>query len=127
MSQTPLQTLRALEAAATQGRWTVPHFARPKVGCECGYIFADGQDGMGSICDIHFGDEDEPKETAAANGKLIAAMRNLAPELLDLWKAAEEARLEGERVRLPNLESPCVCPTCKAVLALNAKAQEVMA
>jgi len=56
----------------------VPHFARDDVRCNCAYVFSESQVGMGSICTIDHGDENEPLEIAKANARLIAA----APELL---------------------------------------------
>lgn len=87
-----INDLKELEAKATQGKWSIPHFAEAKAKCDCGYIFGEGQHGEGSICQIGFGDEDEPREIAAANGRLIATMRNLMPELLTMAGAEETAR-----------------------------------
>lgn len=67
-----------MSAQHTPGPWMVPHFARDDVGCNCAYVFSESQVGMGSICTIDHGDENEPLEIAKANAHLIAA----APELL---------------------------------------------
>lgn len=117
----PIQTLKALEATITPGEWSIPHFAEPRAKCECGYIFGEGQGGMVFVCTVSFGGEYEPREVAAANGRFISAARNLMPELLALWEAVN---IEGQRVK--GLEQPCICPTCMAVRALNARAREVL-
>lgn len=74
----------------SKGPWTVPHFVRPEVGCECRYVLSDAQ--MGAICSVHCSGEGDWKETgdnppfeqACANAHLIAA----APDLLECMKAA---------------------------------------
>lgn len=67
----------------TAGPWTVPHFARNDVKCDCGYVFSDHQSGEGSICVVNYSKDQydgyEPIEVAQANAKIIAA----APEMLD--------------------------------------------
>ncbi len=67
-----------MNAQHTPGPWTVPHFASFGTGCDCGHIFAEGQHGMGSIATVCFGGENEPRERAEANARLIAK----APDLL---------------------------------------------
>lgn len=62
----------------TPGPWSVPHFAEAG-NCQCGYVFSDSQTGMGSICTVDWGGENETKEVASANARVIAA----APELLE--------------------------------------------
>jgi len=71
----------------TPGPWSLPHFARPEVNCECGYVLTDGY--MGAVAKVFCSGEgedwikngDNPKfDEAVANAKLIAA----APELLSL-------------------------------------------
>jgi hypothetical protein len=68
----------------TPGPWSVPHFARPEVNCQCGYVLCNQH--MGAICTVHCSDKpsvesgDNPLfEAACANARLIAA----APELLE--------------------------------------------
>jgi hypothetical protein len=84
-------------AKHTPGPWSVPHFARPDVGCECGYVLADGY--MGAVATVHCSHEtgenwsngDNPRfDEAVANAHLIAA----APELLRCAKIL--AGLEAE-------------------------------
>jgi hypothetical protein len=70
----------------TSGPWSVPHFARPDVNCECEYVLCDHL--MGAVATVHCSGEgadwkshgDNPKFLQAiANAHLIAA----APDLLD--------------------------------------------
>lgn len=75
----------------TPGPWSVPHFARPEVNCQCGYVLCDHL--MGAICTVHCSDNpsvesgDNPLfEAACANARLIAA----APELLEACARAEK-------------------------------------
>lgn len=111
----PIEPLRALLTASTPGIWTVPHFAEhgPGEGCECGYIFGEGQNGMGSICNVTFGEEDEPRETAAVNGKLIAATHNLLPQFIALWESVNSYGSLPDDIQ-------------KAKESLNARAREVL-
>lgn len=73
-----------MSAKHTPGPWSVPHFARPEVDCDCVYVLAEGY--MGSIADVSInngksvsngGNDAPPLEEAKANSRLIAA----APEL----------------------------------------------
>lgn len=66
----------------TPGPWMAPHFVRDDVRCNCAYVFSESQVGMGSICTIDHGAEDEPLEIAKANARLIAATPDLAFQLL---------------------------------------------
>jgi hypothetical protein len=77
-------------SAHTPGPWSVPHFARMPDGCKCGYVFSEAQSGMGAICEVTHGGEDEPLEIAAANARLIAA----APDLLESARKTEAALAE---------------------------------
>ena len=70
----------------TPGPWSIPHFARDEVDCDCVYVLADGY--CGSICDVSIdngkkmtegGNDSPPLEIAKANARLIAA----APDLLE--------------------------------------------
>jgi hypothetical protein len=81
-----------MSAQHTPGPWIVPHFARDEVKCNCGYVFSEFQHGMGSICDVNHGAEDEPVEIAKANARLIAAAPDLlrVAELLVDWLDEEE-------------------------------------
>ena len=68
----------------TPGPWSLPHFAKPEVGCQCGYVLTEEH--FGAIATVHcsgegdiFANGDNPKfPQAVANARLIAA----APELL---------------------------------------------
>jgi hypothetical protein len=84
-------------AKHTPGPWSVPHFARPDVGCECGYVLTDGY--TGAVATVHCSHEtgenwsngDNPRfDEAVANAHLIAA----APDLLASLKDAAK-RLKG--------------------------------
>lgn len=63
----------------TPGPWSVPHFARPDVDCECEYVLHDGY--MGAVCSVYCSGDgdwqktgDNPKfDEAVANAHLIAA------------------------------------------------------
>ena len=87
-----------MEFKHTPGEWSLPHFATSdpnKEGhqCSCGYVFAEGQRGMGAICDVYFNDgsegkqENETLERAIANARLIAAAPDLLLELVALREA----------------------------------------
>lgn len=84
----------------TPGPWSLPHFARPEVNCECGYVLTDGY--MGAVAKVFCSGEgenwikhgDNPKfDEAVANAKLIAA----APDLFAAGTAlmAELEKLVG--------------------------------
>lgn len=73
----------------TPGPWSLPHFARDDISCNCMYVLAEPY--CGSICTISLdngksiseGGNDCPQyEEAAANARLIAA----APDLLEALK-----------------------------------------
>ena len=87
-----------MSAQHTPGPWMVPHFARDDVCCNCAYVFSESQVGMGSICTIDHGDENEPLEIAKANARLISA----APELLEalqlLIHEVDESAVAGATV-----------------------------
>jgi hypothetical protein len=96
----------ALAAGPTPGPWMVPHFARDEVKCNCGYVFSEFQHGMGSICEVNHGAEDEPIEVAKANARLIAAcnpetMRALLAELDRLRSASRQEGWISVEERLP--------------------------
>jgi hypothetical protein len=73
--------------------WSIPHFARDEVKCDCASILAEGY--MGAIAEVHFdnglrigngGNDCPPIEEAKANARLMAA----APELLEALQDARE-------------------------------------
>lgn len=74
----------------TGGEWSRPHFANPDTSCNCGYVFAPGQFGMGAVCEVFFQDgkpkneEEEPRKVAEANARLIA----MAPRMFKLLESA---------------------------------------
>lgn len=90
---TPIEAL----PAHTPGPWSVPHFAKPDVGCECGYVLSGGY--AGAVCTVHASGEgywldtgDNPKfAEACANALLIAA----APDLLEALRAAQRLCAEA--------------------------------
>lgn len=76
----------------TPGPWKVPHFARPEVNCNCGYVLVGHL--MGAVCTVHTTAEgsdwtksgDNPRfDEACANALLIAA----APDLLEAARALD--------------------------------------
>ena len=75
-----------MNAKHTPAPWTVPHFARPDVNCQCEYVLCDHV--MGAVATVHCSGEgdcpwDNPKfEEAVANAHLIAA----APDMLEALK-----------------------------------------
>lgn len=86
----------------TPGPWSLPHFARPDVNCECGYVLTG--DMFGAVCTVHASGEgddwqahgDNPKfEEAVANANLISA----APDLLEACEAALKA-FDGSNIRI---------------------------
>ena len=75
----------------TPGPWTVPHFARPEVNCNCHYVLCG--DHFGSVATVHSSVDDElengdnPRhEQAVANAHLIAAAPSLYAAL-EAWEA----------------------------------------
>lgn len=64
---------------ATPGEWAEPHLSDANISCNCPYVFAEGQQSMGSVCDIRYdknNDHGEVLEVAKANGSLIALAIN---------------------------------------------------
>lgn len=107
--------LKELEAKATPVPWQVDFghaegepmwmSVGPRHVCECpDPCFCDDP-----------GEELEQKATADA--KLLATLRNLAPELISLWEVAEKEACEVE---------DCANPTCKVLKALNSKARSMV-
>ena len=81
----------------TPGPWSVPHFARPDVGCECKYVLTDTC--MGAVCAVYASGDDSieggdnpPFDEAVANAHLIAS----APDLLEALKYVMSA--QGEQL-----------------------------
>lgn len=95
----------------TPGPWSIPHFAGGDTfgGCECGYVYSESQQGMGAICQVFFGGENEPREIAEANARLIAA----APDLL----AALDALVTACEVPGENCEVEQALPAAIAAIA----------
>ncbi len=127
-----LKVLLELEANATPGDWSIPHFCTHEVNCDCRFVLCDSR--MGAVCTITASDEgdDPPLEEARANGALIAKSRNsLRSLILDLQASRETQRelVEAlERIFLNDkcpLGQGCDCSQCiaRAVLA-RAEAKE---
>ena len=97
---TPLDTLRALEQAATPGPWDYSPLSHTLY---CGFTVRFGE-----------GLPKQHRHSCDPTGELVSALRNLAPELLALWEAGNRFRACG----LPN--------TSGLVHALDALAKEVL-
>lgn len=100
----------------TPGPWSLPHFAKPGMNCQCGYVLTDSM--LGAVCTVHAsgdGDDwaahgDNPKfAEAVANARLIAA----APELLEALLAIESAAMNDNQCDADT-------PTFKAIDAARA-------
>lgn len=86
----------------TSAPWLMPHFARPDIECNCGYVLSPNY--MGAIATVHFEgekpgvyDDNPPMDEAIANARLIAA----APDLLNIarrWAALEGGSWNTERL-----------------------------
>lgn len=98
-----VERIRAYCEKATAGPWTVPHFAKPDIRCDCQYVLCGSC--MGAICTVHVGNEpnegdDPPTPEAKANGELIANARTDLPAAIDEIErlraevAASQAKLE---------------------------------
>lgn len=84
-------TVRWLEMASkhTPGPWLVPHFARPDIQCNCGYVLSPNY--MGAIATVHFEgekpgeyDDNPPLDEAIANARLIAATPDMLAALVSV-------------------------------------------
>lgn len=71
----------------TPGPWLVPHFARPDIQCNCGYVLSPNY--MGAIATVHFEgekpgeyDDNPPLDEAIANARLIAATPDMLAALV---------------------------------------------
>ncbi len=92
-----LESLDSLEKAATPGPWSIPHLSENCGKCRCPYILSECF--FGSVADISVdngkkvsegGNDGPPMEQAIANGKLIPSLRNIAPQLIAVVRAAAE-------------------------------------
>ncbi|PWJ88436.1 hypothetical protein C8D77_111159 [Mesorhizobium loti] len=89
------------EPKHTPAPWSLPHFARPAVGCRCGYVLADGY--MGAVATVHCSGEgdgsdwrqgDNPKfDEAVANAHLIATAPALLAALIKATTKLEHAMI----------------------------------
>ena len=93
-----IDEVRALLDKATKGPWFGPHFASDDTTCDCGYIFAEGDER--TVCKVYteddVGNEDMTREEAIANGKLIAAAPALARTAIEALGNAHQFRLRVE-------------------------------
>ncbi len=96
---TALAKGRSLLGKATQGEWSVPHFATAKDenDCDCTYVLSETM--CGAVCSVHIdngkkvsegGNDCPPLEEAKANGELIAFAVNNLGKLLDVAEAAKQ-------------------------------------
>lgn len=100
-----IATLRALEAAATNGPWEVGH-AGDWRGTSEFFIRRPGDDV--AICsDVLDPDGDNPP--SKSNAALIAAIRNAAPALLACAEALEQIAAKASRGSLYHSEAPDAC------------------
>lgn len=82
--------------------WSTPHFARPDVNCECGYVLVDGT--LGAVAKVFwtkdgaewrvYGDS-RPPEECFGNAFLISA----APDLYEALKRLVDEIAELDRPR----------------------------
>lgn len=86
----------------TGGEWTIPHFAREDVNCNCRYVYGEQQFGMGAICEVYHQDgtdenaEEEPREIAEANARLISVSPRMFKLLYSLYRGNSVEVLEDE-------------------------------
>ena len=78
----------------TPGPWLVPHFARPDIQCNCGYVLSPNY--MGAIATVHFEgekpgeyDDNPPLDEAIANARLIAAAPDMFAILQDACRESD--------------------------------------
>lgn len=72
------------EKEVTNRPWSIPHYSRDDISCNCKYVLADGY--CGAVCTIHHSEErgaehgdNPPPSEAKANGTFIASSRTFAP------------------------------------------------
>ena len=102
MSDDPLATLEALLKEATQEPWAVNPFLAQIDAFVGGEPLA--------VCRMLWPTEERTEAETLANTKLMVHLRNLAPALVELWKAAREYEagfnnLDGYMVRLDSLRA----------------------
>ncbi len=114
-----IAALRDLLAAGTKGPWAVASDIDPS---EASYAVVDTSSRPVTICHGRTSDE---------NGRLIAAAITALPALLDRLERYETAlrsvasvESEWHGVRFGDYAGPCLCPSCRARAALDAKEEE---
>jgi len=99
----------ALAAGPTEGEWSVPHYSRDDVKCDCTSVLSETC--CGAIATIHFDDGrgvtegggyDPIPSEAKANGKLIAAC---CPANIRQLLSEHDASIAAERARGDRLEA----------------------
>ncbi len=99
MTDLTREQIEALLDGATPGPWAC-HFGNDNITCDCKYVLAD-YGGMGSIATIdvckemhgEWGDDNGPSvDVAKANARLIAAVPDLARQLLATLDALADAQ-----------------------------------
>ena len=110
-----VETLRVLEAAATPGRWLAAEVEPNRWG-----VVVDGPT-QWLIAVIENGAPGDSLETEEANAKLVVALRNAAPGLLQLLEDAREGLLEIARnaraMQTPGGLEEDIAGICRALLA----------
>jgi len=107
MTDLTREQIEALLDGATPGPWAC-HFGNDNITCDCKYVLAD-YGGMGSIATIdvckemhgEWGDDNGPSvDVAKANARLIAAVPDLARQLLATLDALADAQARGMEMAL---------------------------
>ena len=109
MTGQEIRDLMVLEREATSGEWEVEEH-RPG---DWRIDIPDGEGGCWWIAEVHAGDN----KAEEANAKLIAALRNHAPELLAAVELAARAEEMAEAFRGGVCKTPKCCKAGRAVLA----------
>ena len=78
-----LERMRDLMTRCTRGEWSVPHLSIDDLNCDCGYVFAEGQFGMGTLLTVEHGGENPPLNEAKANGELLVLAVNFMVRNID--------------------------------------------
>ena len=107
--------LKALEEAATPGPWEANVDDNETRDYEASMYYGRGPFTYDETVTVRKEDRLGYK-SAMADARLIAAIRNLAPELAGLWGMANDHTMDHEN---------CGCGLCVALHRLNHKAREL--